>query len=469
MDVNRDNQVDSLAFRHHIGQPPEPLHDPSFDDSAPLLGGPRKVEREGKAALTSGIGNLLNTIVGTGMLSFPMAMASAGIIPGILTCLLSGTVASFGLYLLSVCATQTHHRRSSFFAVSKLTFPGAAVWFDAAIAIKCFGVSISYLIIIKGLAPNVVKTLAHILSPETVLPAWTLDGRVWITLFMIVLIPLCFLKTLDSLRHTSYVALFSVAYLVIVVIVCYFFPPKGSSPPGEIHLIKFTGSFVSTFPVQVFAFTCAQNLFPIYNELYHNTQERMNIVIGSSIGSATIIYEIISVFGYLTFGSKVGPNIIAMYPSTTLFVAIGQFAIVILVMFSYPLQVHPCRNCLDKVFARQPKQPPSPPNREIEDDEEDDTAMDDGHGGAPHEMSLWKHSVLTSAIVVGGFSIAYFVNDLQMGQCFLLYPSSSGNPTSKSSAVICGVHRIYDDIVYTSRSILLQSTSSHTPPLLTPP
>ena len=39
-----------------------------------------------------------------------------------------------------------------------------------------------------------------------------------------------------------------------------------------------------------------------------------------------------------------------MYPSTSLFIAIGQLAIVVLVMFSYPLQVHPCRNCLDKVF-----------------------------------------------------------------------------------------------------------------------
>ena len=48
----------------------------AHEDSAPLLGGPRKVpdddERDGQATLTSGIGNLLNTIVGTGMLSFPL-------------------------------------------------------------------------------------------------------------------------------------------------------------------------------------------------------------------------------------------------------------------------------------------------------------------------------------------------------------------------------------------------------------
>jgi amino acid permease len=69
-------------------------------------------------------------------------MASAGVVTGVFTCLFSGCVAAFALYLLSLCAQHTPHRKSSFFAVSEITFPRAAVFFDAAIAIKCFGVSI---------------------------------------------------------------------------------------------------------------------------------------------------------------------------------------------------------------------------------------------------------------------------------------------------------------------------------------
>lgn len=61
-----------------------------------------------------------------------------------ITCLFSGGVAAFGLHLLSLCAAQAPHRRASFFAVAEMTFPRAAVFFDAAIAIKCFGVSIRY-------------------------------------------------------------------------------------------------------------------------------------------------------------------------------------------------------------------------------------------------------------------------------------------------------------------------------------
>ncbi|KAI9510494.1 transmembrane amino acid transporter protein-domain-containing protein [Russula earlei] len=366
-----------------------------------------EMQRDGHATLTSSIGNLANTIIGSGMLTFPRALASAGIIPGMFTCALSGVVGGFGLYLLSACARHAPHRRSSFFAIASLTFPRAAVFFDAAIAIKCFGVSISYLIIVKSLLPNVVASIYHDLtSPDTNPPAWALSGHVWMCLVMVVLLPLSFLRRLDSLRHASYIALFSCAYLVLVVIVCYFRPIEGMTPPGEIHFVKFTPSFISTFPIQVFAFTCAQNLFPIFNELKTNSQKRMNIVIGTSIGSTTLTYEVIAVFGYLTFGSRVSANIIAMYPSTSLFIAVGQLAIAILVLFSYPLQVLPCRNCLDKVFHF------SSPNDKLEDD-----TVEDEH--ATGEMTPLKHTLLTSAVVLGGFSIAYFVDDLEMVLSFV--------------------------------------------------
>ncbi|KAJ6581994.1 vacuolar amino acid transporter 5 [Mycena capillaripes] len=404
----------------------EPTSPHNAGESSALLGGDRDTavkragKREGKASMVSSVSNLANTIIGSGMLTFPLAMASAGIIPGMITCLFSGSVAVFGLYLLSLCAARAPHRRSSFFAVAQMTFPKAAVFFDAAIAAKCFGVSISYLIIIKGLMPNVVTALYGVLSSTTP-PAWALSGRNWISLFMIILVPLVFLRHLDSLRHTSYVALFSVAYLVVIVITVYFSPLEGMPDRGEVHLIHFTPNFVSTFPVQVFAFTCSQNLFPIFNELKNNSQKRMNVVIGGAIGSATITYEVIAIFGYLTFGSTVGANIIAMYPSTSLFIAIGQLAIVILVLFSYPLQVHPCRNCLDKIFhAGEVAAKPVV----VADDDEDVPEVDDDH--AAGEMSALKHTLLTTAIVVSGFTIAFFVNDLQL---VLSFVGSTGSTT----------------------------------------
>lgn len=93
--------------------------------------------------------------------------------------------------------------------------------------------------------------------------------------------------------------------MAVVVVGWYFI--KGPDPNrGEIVLGRFGTSTLASFPVQVFAFTCAQNvsyipskrrlhqLFPIYNELKDRSQARMNIVIGSSIMSAASVYELVS-------------------------------------------------------------------------------------------------------------------------------------------------------------------------------
>ncbi|KAG2364843.1 transmembrane amino acid transporter protein-domain-containing protein [Suillus spraguei] len=361
------------------------------NESSALLAGnatPSVQQKEGHASMLSSVSNLANTIMGSGQL----AMASSGIIPGILTCIFSGCIGAFGLYLLSLSARHAPHRSSSFFVVAQLTFPQAAIFFDAAIAIKCFGVSVSYLIIIKSLMPNVVESLYHDLtSPNTNPPAWALSGRNWITIVMFILVPLASFRQLDSLRHASYIVLFSVVYLLAIVIICYFNPLEGTAPAGDIYLVHFTPNFISTFPVQVFAFTCAQNLFPIFNELKTNSQQRMNIVIGTSIGSAIIVYEFIALFGYLTFGSNVN----------NYFSLLFHLAFVLLIMFSYPLQVQPCRNCLDKIFHV------GAPIQVFRSGDDDENSV--------ANTSPFKHGLLTAAITGFGFFIAYFVDDLQMG------------------------------------------------------
>lgn len=69
----------------------------------------------------------------------------------------------------------------------------------------------SYLIIIKSLIPNVVESIYHDLtSPDTNPPEWALSSHNWLILIMLILVPLSFFRKLDHLRHTSYVAMFSV-------------------------------------------------------------------------------------------------------------------------------------------------------------------------------------------------------------------------------------------------------------------
>jgi amino acid permease len=110
----------------------------------------------------------------------PLAMSHMGITLGTLIIIWSGCTAGFGLYLQTRCARYLERGSASFFALSQITYPNAAVIFDAAIAIKCFGVGVSYLIIIGDLMPGVVRGF----NENAGLVPFLVDRHFWITGFM---------------------------------------------------------------------------------------------------------------------------------------------------------------------------------------------------------------------------------------------------------------------------------------------
>lgn len=110
----------------------------------------------------------------------PLALSRMGIMLGFFVITWSAIVAGFGLYLQTRCARYLERGSSSFFALSQITYPNAAVLFDAAIAVKCFGVGISYLIVIGDLMPGVVRGFSENAGGVQFL----VDRRFWVTGFM---------------------------------------------------------------------------------------------------------------------------------------------------------------------------------------------------------------------------------------------------------------------------------------------
>lgn len=96
-----------------------------------------------------------------------------------------------------------------------------------------------------------------------------------------------------------------------------------------------------------------------------------------------------------------------MYPPSSIFVAVGQLAIVLLVMVSHPLQVHPCRLCLEHILRGSRAYQRLPGDSETRGREDDEPVVQD--------TSETEHVLLTIFIVTAGFVVAFFVNDLGMG------------------------------------------------------
>ncbi|KAI9845751.1 MAG: hypothetical protein M1837_004584 [Sclerophora amabilis] len=385
--------------------------------------GKKDVGIVGQASWLSSNINLLNTIIGAGVLAMPSALSHMGMVLGILVIIWAGVTSAFGLYLQTRCARYLERGSASFFSLSQITYPNAAVIFDGAIAIKCFGVGVSYLIIIGDLMPGVIRAF----SEDAGGFGFLLDRQFWITVFMLLVIPLSFLRRLDSLKYTSVIALISIGYLVVLVLY-HFIKGDTLDQRGDVRVIKWGGPLatLSSFPVIVFAYTCHQNMFSVLNEIKNNSHKSTTSVVGTSIGSAGIIYILVAIAGYLSFGDNVGGNVVRMYgPSTAS--TIAKAAIVILFVFSYPLQVHPCRASVDAILKWRPNLRKSPTDTSESSPSRlvsllpPHRAMNQARADA---MSDTRFAAISTVIIILSYLVAMTVSSLES---VLAYVGSTGS------------------------------------------
>lgn len=165
-------------------------------------------------------------------------------------------------------------------------------------------------------------------------------------------------------------------------------------------------------------------MFSILNEIHDNSHFRTTSVVFASIGSAGFFYILVGITGYLSYGDKVGGNIVNMYaPSVSS--TIGRLAIVILVMFSYPLQIHPCRASVDACLKWRPRRRSG--RTEVSPSR---NSLLNGGAKLPSkpaaDISDLRFAILTTIIIVLSFITAMTVSSLEK---VLAYVGSTGSTT----------------------------------------
>lgn len=371
----------------------------TVEDGAPLDEPVEEVtpEKEASATVFSSQINLTNTILGAGMLALPHAFSVGGYSLGAFFLLIAGIGGGYGLHLLGVCAHSMGHRNTSYGGVADSTVPSCSGIISAAVAIKCFGVATSYLIVIGDQFPKVMEAQG--------VNGMASSREFWIILYhLAICTPLACLPKLDMLKFTSSIALCAGAYLITLVILFAYVPELTDTVPcKKDHLpqdvdpckedpIAWTGktNFLSVMSIFIFSYTCHQNIFTIHNELKINTVKNINQVVIRTVATALAVYSGVAVSGYVLFGPAVKGDILTLYPSdqsaagkafTGLRVAIAFF-----VGLSYPLQSHPCRQSLMHLVQLGLGKPPG---------------------------AIW-HWGLTAGILAGSLCIALAVTSLGM-------------------------------------------------------
>lgn len=303
------------------------------------------------ASSTSSILNLTKTIIGSGMLAIPFAYKQDGIFTGVLLTILSFLMTSIGLYFFILVADfisfveKNPKEQVSFESMCKLVYGEKnykknSIIFNLPMFLQCFGVCLSYLVLIGG--------IFHTLVPK-------FETYVYILLTTVVIIPLCFLPKLDNLKYSSMLGLGFICYISLFIISEIFI--DSSLPIWNKVILEYGINWLtissikeclSSFSILIFAFTASMNILPIFNESADRSLKNIRKVIIVSVGASCGLFIVLGLIGYLSFGkyTDIQGNILLNYHNKFVTNCCLSFTVLV----SFPLMFYPLRMCTNSLI-----------------------------------------------------------------------------------------------------------------------
>ncbi|XP_055026015.1 probable sodium-coupled neutral amino acid transporter 6 [Misgurnus anguillicaudatus] len=338
----------------------ESEYEPIGEESRPLLAPQQDVQVKG-ASFASSAFNLMNAIMGSGILGLAYAMANTGIIGFSILLLVVSSLAAYSIHLLLLLCDKTGI--SSYEALGEKAFgrPGK-ILVAFTILIQNIGAMSTYMFILKSEIP---PTITSFMSTE-VSGKWYEDGVILLILITVfVVLPLALLPKIGFLGYTSSLAFLFMLFFTVVVVIKKWSIPCPLPVNSTVSLILNTSEctpqlFVISsksayaIPTMAFSFLCHTTVLPIYCELHRPTKRRMQNVTNVSIFLSLVLYLISALFGYLTFYAHVDSELLRGYdtylPRDALVMSV-RFAILLAVLLTVPLIHFPTRKSLLMLFS----------------------------------------------------------------------------------------------------------------------
>jgi amino acid permease len=180
------------------------------DESVPLLGNPGKAAT-GSGSFSSSVFMLANSACGSGVLAFPYAFRQAGDALALLMCSLFAVIMGFTLHTLVVAADQTAGSTYQKI-VGRRIGQNVCVLIEVLIIVYEFFACVGFFIIIPNALEPLLQDVAEFSAYSEPSKRAIVDS-----IAGILVLPLMCCRKINSLRHTSTIAIFSILYLVVLV------------------------------------------------------------------------------------------------------------------------------------------------------------------------------------------------------------------------------------------------------------
>ena len=331
-----ENPIPADAKDVESGQPAQPESDEEkhpVDPEELDINNPNRVRR------FATIMNLLNSLLGAGILSVPSSFTNVGLVPSIVLLAFIGVLSYYATSMFMRLQLETFTNGLDELAL-KVSGKVGQVILSILTLIFLESALMSYLILGGNMITSWIK-LADIKAFD-IEKLW--PRAIMILIYAVVIpIALSIPRSLKVLSYLSTATVFFIAFFVLSTIIkaCSDWDFLSNKyPDKEVTYGKFDITVFSALSIYGLTFSLPIVALPIVNN-YHHSVHRRNIVGLVATIICFVLVVIPSTICYLMFGNKTEGDVLQNFPDDDYLIFAVRIGFFLVVSFSYPCVVQP--------------------------------------------------------------------------------------------------------------------------------
>eukprot|EP01084_Bolivina_argentea_P011185 20903_1 len=302
----------------------------------------------GQSPIKKVIFNMLNNILGAGVIALPYVFSTCGLSGGLLLMFLFSFISAYSLRLLMISAAFCKQRNYEDLCEYLFGAKGY-IFVSTVLFIFDFGASLSYLIILGDAASQIIaiwgyNTLFH-------------RQMAILCLSICLIFPTVLPRDISKIEKISAVSVLSVVLIMLMVVyewIAHTFVMSHGTPHGMKWGIDPNG-LPMAIGIIAFSFVCHDSSFLLYKTLKNPTIRRWTILAYSGSFISVSVCACFAISGYLTFGSSVKDNILNNYDTHDKVVIGARFLYCITMALTYPGSFFVVRHVTYVIFHHGPQ------------------------------------------------------------------------------------------------------------------
>ncbi|XP_050534850.1 putative sodium-coupled neutral amino acid transporter 10 isoform X2 [Daktulosphaira vitifoliae] len=230
---------------------------------------------------------LANSIIGVSILAMPFCYKECGILLSTILLILSNFMSRASCHFLLTSAVRSRTRDFEFLAFHLFGSLGK-ISVEISIIMFLMGTCIAFFVVMGDLGPQIIGEMFNMTNTIALRPS------------IMIVLPLGLLKNVNSLNSICTAAVIFYACLVFKIFIEAFDKIFSSVWLSELYFWRPSG-LLQCLPIFSMSLFCQTQLFDIFESISHESLDKLNSIVRSSMNMCTCVYISVGILGYIAY------------------------------------------------------------------------------------------------------------------------------------------------------------------------